>query len=108
MRPATKHRKKKHRNDKNVDSIKKTLESDSSGSSDEEFISRSIAHMQVNTLKTVPALSHTDVGHVNWLHDELTKLRFELDRQSKEMELKLETKMTELVENMHHKHTIAN
>ena len=59
--------------------------------------------MQVNTLKTVPALSHTDVGHVNWLHDELTKLRFELDRQSKEMELKLETKMTELVENMHHK-----
>ena len=81
----------------------KMLESDSSGSSDEEFISNSIAHMQVNTLKTVPALNHTDVGHVSWLHEELTKLRFELHRQSKEMELKLETKMTELMENMHHK-----
>ena len=74
MRPATKHRKKKHRNDKNIDSIKKTHESDSSGSSDEEFISSSIAHMRVNTLKTVPALNHTDVSHVNWLHEELAKL----------------------------------
>ena len=70
-RPATKHRKKKHRNDKNVDSIKKMLESDSSGSSDEEFISSSIVHMRVNTLKTVPAINHTGVGHVNWLHEEL-------------------------------------
>ena len=103
VRPATKHRKKKHRNDKNVDSMKKTLESDSSGSSDEEFIPSSIAHMQVNTLKTIPALNHTDVDHVSWLHEELAKLRFELDKQSKEMELRVETKMTELMENMHHK-----
>ena len=55
--------------------------------------------MQVNTLKTIPALNHTDVDHVSWLHEELTKLRFELDRQSKEVELK----MIELMENMHHK-----
>ena len=79
------------------------LHSDSSGSSGEEFISSSIPHMRVNTLKTVPALNHTDVGHVYWVHEELVTFRFELDRQSKEMELKLETKMTELMENMHHK-----
>ena len=103
-RPATKHRKKKHSNNRNVDNIKKTLESDSSGSSDEEFLSSSIAHMQVNTLKTVHALNPTGVGQVSWLHEELAKLQFELDRQSKEMELKLETKtMTELMENTHHK-----
>ena len=59
--------------------------------------------MRVNILKTVPALKHTGVRHVYWLHEELEKLRFELKRQSKETELKLETKMTELMENMHHK-----
>ena len=59
--------------------------------------------MRVNTLKTIPALNHTGVDHVSWLHEELAKLRYELDRQSKEMDLRVETKMTELMENMNHK-----
>lgn len=46
-------------------------------------------------------MNHTGAGHISLLHEELAKLRFELDRQSKEMELKLE-KMTEYMENMHH------
>ena len=62
-----------------------------------------LAHMRINTLKTVLALNHTDVGHDSWLHEELAKLRFQLNKQLKEMELKLETNMTELIENMQHK-----
>ena len=73
--PAPKGKKKRH-NRNNNDSDKKT---DSSGSYNEEFISKSIAHMQVKTLKTVPTLEKQGAGHAELFCEEVTKLRLELD-----------------------------
>ena len=62
--------KKTRRNRNNTDSVKKT---DSSGSSDGEFISKSIAHMRVKTLKSVPTLDKQGVGHAELFHEGLAK-----------------------------------
>ena len=91
--------------------IKKTCESDTSDSSDDDFLSKSAAHMlRIKTLKSAPCVekSATDVRflkkeEVNFPGQQIQgmeamiQMRDELHRHTQEIEMRLEQKLSEFI-----------
>ena len=91
--------------------IKKTWESDTSDSSDDDFLSKSAAHMlRIKTLKSAPCVekSATDVrflekeevnfsGQQKQGMEAMIQMRDELHRHTQEIEMRLEQKLSEFI-----------
>ena len=88
---------KRVHNNEGTDRAHKTYETDTSESSDDDFISKSSAHlMRIKTLKrTTDALAIRDRQKQS--QEQMAGLRQELQRHTKEMEMKFERKLTEFI-----------
>ena len=106
----SKQKKKRIRSINELARMKKTSETDTSGSSDDDFLSKSAAHMLrikscvidgnetgAHNLKNEDA--KIIIQHKKY-REEITQLRYEMQRQTKEIEMKLEKKLTEFLAKM--------
>ncbi|MEW8546229.1 MAG: hypothetical protein AB2693_22155, partial [Candidatus Thiodiazotropha sp.] len=107
--------KKKRRSRNNIDSVKQTRESDSTENSDDDFLSRSVAHMRIKTLKAEPRTKGRSFNGslMNFQNkpgamrcpqyrdrDNATQIRGEIHRWTREIEVKLERKINEAMEDL--------
>ena len=87
--------------------MQKTFETDSSDSSDDEFLSKSAAHMlRIKTIKSTPGARflHNEYANILDQHkeckEEIALMRYELQRHTGEIEMKLEQKLSECIVQM--------
>ena len=87
--------------------MQKTFETDSLDSSDDEFVSKSAAHMlRIKTIKSTPGAHflHTEYANILNQHkqckEEIALMRYELQRHTGEIEMKLEQKLSECIVQM--------
>ena len=94
--------------------MKKTCESDTSDSSDDDFLSKSAAHMlRIKTLKSVPCVEKSATaarflekeevnfpGQQKQVMEAMIQMRDELHRYTQEIEMRLEQKLSEFIVKM--------
>ena len=87
--------------------MQKTFETDSSDTSDDEFVSKSAAHMlRIKTIKSTPGARflHNEYANILDQHkeckEEIALMRYELQRHTGEIEMKLEQKLSERIVQM--------
>ena len=87
--------------------MQKTFETDSSDSSDDEFVSKSAAHMlRIKTIKSTPGARflHNEYANILDRHkeckEEIALMRYELQRHTGEIEMKLEQNLSECIVQM--------
>ena len=108
-------KKKRIRSINKSNRMQKTCETDTSDSSDDDFVSKSAAHMlRIETLKSVSCVEEENEtgacslenGTANrWdqhkqCKEEIALMRYELERHLQEMEMKLERTLSELIAQM--------
>ena len=87
--------------------MQKTFETDSSDSSDDEFVSKSAANMlRIKTIKSTPGARflHNEYANILGQHkeckEEITMMLYELQRHIGKIEMKLEQKLSECIVQM--------
>ena len=87
--------------------MQKTFETDSSDSSNDESVSKSAAHMlRIKAIKSTPGARflHNEYANILDQHkqckEEIALMRYELQRHTGEIEMKLEQKLSECIVQM--------
>ena len=95
--------------------MQKAFETDSSDSSDDEFVSKSAAHMlRIKTIKSTPVARflHNEYANILDQHkeckEEIALMRYELQRHTGEIEMKLEQNLSECFVQMRTAYGVSN